>query len=546
MGKKGSWFSAIKRVFSHSFKDKVVAGTEKRSLKEKKKKKGLGKLKHGDVHSFIPLFREPSSIEKILGEVEKEHHITDYKPLTPLEHPKAPPQVTPPPPLFPLRTATVKDGPSPRASSSLRPYSTPAGVAYPPPPHVASPPYVTPVNIATPAKTSSRFVQRCRPEPTLREQHICATKIQAAYRGYTARRNYKALRGLVRLQGVVKSQSVKRQTANALKCMQLMVRVQNQIHTRRIQTLENQAQHRQPLNKNDKDVEATFGRRNLSDNTDEWEDSRLTKEEIDTRIQRKVDAIIKREKAMAYAYSHQLWKSTSGMPQAALMEIRSGGFPSWWNWQDQCQAPPVRLTNPSSHSLAIKTPHHFTPTSTRPTPSSKASPLPFSNNLRQPGLEFENMDAVTLLSTKPNVPSRAKLARTPPGRLQQKFTRGSTANSPFSGAATFKDDDSLMSCPPFSVPHYMVPTVSAQAKVRAGKERVPDSPSSTVDESKRRVSFPFGQAIGSFKWKNKDIGSQKGSKGKNELVQPLADHLSVASTVCMPATVGKKPFNRFV
>jgi len=39
---------------------------------------------------------------------------------------------------------------------------------------------------------------------------------------------------------------------------------------------------------------------------DEWEDSALTKEEIDARIQRKVDAIIKRERAMAYAYCHQV------------------------------------------------------------------------------------------------------------------------------------------------------------------------------------------------------------------------------------------------
>lgn len=517
MGKKGSWFSAIKRVFSHSYKDKVVDGTEKRSLEEKKKKKGLGKLKHGAGHSFIPLFREPSSIEKILGEVEREHHKTDYQPLTPLEYPKVPPQVTPPPPLFPLRTVAIKDDPSPRASSSLRTNSTPAGITFPPPPRVASPSCAIPVNIATPAKTSSRFVQRCRPEPTLREQHICVTKIQAAYRGYMARRNYRALRGLVRLQGVVKSQSVKRQTANALKCMQLIVRVQNQIHTRRIQMLENQVQHRQRCHKNDRDVEGAFGRWNLSDNTDEWEDSTLTKEEIDVMIQRKVDAIIKRERAMAYAYSHQLWKSTSGMAQAALTEIRSGGFPSWWNWQERCQAPPMRLTNPSSQSLAINTPHHFTPTPTRPTPSSKASPLPFSNSLRQPGLGFDNMDAGTPLSTKSAVPSRAKLTRTPPGRLQQKFTRGSTTNSTFSGAATFKDDDSLMSCPPFSVPHYMAPTVSAKAKARAGKERIPDSPSSTVDESKRRVSFPFGQAIGSFKWKNRDIGSQKGRMSQYNL-----------------------------
>ena len=88
----------------------------------------------------------------------------------------------------------------------------------------------------------------------------------------------------------------------------------------------------------------------------------------------------------------------------------------------------------------------------------------------------------------------------------------------------------------------MAPTVSAKSKVRTGKERVPDSPSSTINESKRRVSLPFGQAIGSFK----ESSSRKASKGKNQSVQSLADHLSVDSTVSMPFTVVKKPFNRFV
>ena len=37
-----------------------------------------------------------------------------------------------------------------------------------------------------------------------------------------------------------------------------------------------------------------------------WDDSVLTKEEIEARMQRKVEAVIKRERAMAYAYSHQV------------------------------------------------------------------------------------------------------------------------------------------------------------------------------------------------------------------------------------------------
>lgn len=78
-----------------------------------------------------------------------------------------------------------------------------------------------------------------------------------------ARRSFRALKGLVRLQGVVKGQNVKRQTANAMKYMQLLVRVQSQIQSRRIQMLESQAR-RQVQYKNDKDVENTFGKWTLS------------------------------------------------------------------------------------------------------------------------------------------------------------------------------------------------------------------------------------------------------------------------------------------
>lgn len=65
------------------------------------------------------------------------------------------------------------------------------------------------------------------------------------------------MKGLVRLQGVVRGQNVKRQTVNAMKYMQLLVRVQSQIQSRRIQMLENQAR-RQAQYKNE--TESTLGK----------------------------------------------------------------------------------------------------------------------------------------------------------------------------------------------------------------------------------------------------------------------------------------------
>lgn len=71
-----------------------------------------------------------------------------------------------------------------------------------------------------------------------------------------ARRNFRALRGLVRLQGVVRSPNAQRQTMNAMKQMQLLVRVQTQIQSRRIQMLETQNQ----AYRNTKDVDGNLSK----------------------------------------------------------------------------------------------------------------------------------------------------------------------------------------------------------------------------------------------------------------------------------------------
>lgn len=72
-----------------------------------------------------------------------------------------------------------------------------------------------------------------------------------------ARKSFRALKGLVRLQGVVRGNNVRRQTLNAKKQMQLLVRVQSQIQSRRIEMLENQRQLQD--HPNDKEAQSTFG-----------------------------------------------------------------------------------------------------------------------------------------------------------------------------------------------------------------------------------------------------------------------------------------------
>nr|GFA97893.1 hypothetical protein [Tanacetum cinerariifolium] len=321
-----------------------------------------------------------------------------------------------------------------------------------------------------------------------------------------ARRSFRALRGLVRLQGVVRGQNVKRQTVNAMKQMQLLVRVQTQIQSRRIQMLENQAGERQ-YQKNEKEDENSIGKwtfSNLLEAGDEhWDDSLMTKEEKEAMLQKKMEAVIKRERAMAYAYSHQLWKSTPKTAQNVINEIRSGGFPWWWNWLER-QLP--------SDEPMTKTPE-FTPTPTRTKldNSSSPSPRPQSSTYKHTNFSFGNLNTPTPKSSRSTVPTKTRQplmtpTRTPPSSTPNlmKFSKpkGSVSGSPY----PMKDDDSLMSCPPFSVPNYMSPTVSAKAKVRPTsnpKDRLTSTAASETS-SKRRFSFPLTQNIGStFKWNKK-------------------------------------------
>ncbi|MBA0801247.1 hypothetical protein Gohar_011623, partial [Gossypium harknessii] len=253
-------------------------------------------------------------------------------------------------------------------------------------PRAASPRVASPRG-ASPKPAPSRIV-RPRPEPTLKNQHASATQIQAAYRGYKARRSFRALKGLVRLQGVVRGQHVKRQTTNAMKYMQLLVRVQSQIQSRRIQKLENQERQQAQS----KEAESTLGKWTSQSEAgnENWDDSVLTKEEREARMQRKVEAVIKRERAMAYAYSNQLWKSTPGSG------IRSGGFPWWWNWLDH-PLPPVNA--PGSQGTKS-----FQLTPPRPNSQLKPSSRPQSSSSRQRQFTYDNiMETPTPKSTRSTI-----------------------------------------------------------------------------------------------------------------------------------------------
>ncbi|CAL9150283.1 unnamed protein product [Musa hybrid cultivar] len=437
MGKKSSWFSVIKRAFTSSSRDKFVdarvqiQGSEKKLTKEKKRWP-FGKSKHGEINSFIPLQREPSSIEKILEDAESEQQQQDG----------------------------VHSRPSKKVQQSI------------------------------PAARKQTMIPNYA--------HISAIKIQAAYRGHQARRSYHTLKGLMRLQRAMRGQNVKRQTMNTMRCMQMLVRIQLQIRANRLQMMESRSlQLHKTSPKCEKDTESNFGKWSAAHQTEEegreeWDHSVLTREALEARMRNKVEAVIKRERALAYAYTHQLLKVTPRSAEAMLTGLRSGSAPWWWTWLESQHpssdnpepAPPVRAPRPQ-------------------TPRSPAAIRPRAT----PG---------------PRRPHRGHYTRLRPADA---------------------DDASLTSCPTFAVPNYMAPTASAKAKVRNDRAFV-----SVQEPKKKRFSFGLGQSIGSLFAGKETIngggccGSKStGRQGRHRSTQSVGG-MSVDSIVSLPvgAVAGRR------
>ncbi|XP_028556802.1 protein IQ-DOMAIN 1-like [Dendrobium catenatum] len=130
-------------------------------------------------------------------------------------------------------------------------------------------------------------------------KEVAAIKIQAAFRGYLVRRGTGALRGLVRLKLMANRRAVKRQTINTLHNMQTLARVQAQLRERKVRlSEENQTLHKQRQLKREKELEKfKLG--------EDWVDSPHSKEQFQAKIQKKQEAARRRERTLAYAYSHQ-------------------------------------------------------------------------------------------------------------------------------------------------------------------------------------------------------------------------------------------------
>ncbi|ESQ51997.1 hypothetical protein EUTSA_v10017065mg [Eutrema salsugineum] len=159
-----------------------------------------------------------------------------------------------------------------------------------------------------------------------RSEDWAATRIQAAFKAYKARKILRRLQGIARARLLTEKHSVKKQAVVTLRYLHSWSNIQSQIKARRVcMVTESRLLHKRL--ENQQKLEAK-----LHDIEVEWNGGSETKEEILERIHQREEATIKRERALAYAFSHQ-WKADGKTQWLGGYEL---GNTNWgWSWKER-------------------------------------------------------------------------------------------------------------------------------------------------------------------------------------------------------------------
>ncbi|XP_022715781.1 protein IQ-DOMAIN 1-like isoform X1 [Durio zibethinus] len=184
-------------------------------------------------------------------------------------------------------------------------------------------------------------------------EDLAATQIQTAFRAYRARKHLRRLKGMVRLQAQTQTHSIKKQATTTLNYLYSWSNIQAQIRARRLcmvtegRLREKKIANQLKLEAKLHDIEYKLRAcRNLSERRFdvltsvgmviwrvEWSGGPETLEEVLTKIQQREEAAVKRERTMAYAFSHQ-WRApnsnNNGLGNYELAKANWG-----WSWVER-------------------------------------------------------------------------------------------------------------------------------------------------------------------------------------------------------------------
>ncbi|XVF70100.1 hypothetical protein PTKIN_Ptkin11bG0135200 [Pterospermum kingtungense] len=163
--------------------------------------------------------------------------------------------------------------------------------------------------------------------PGLPTEQIAAARIQKAFRAYRAGKAVRQLIDAGRFNAVIQGHTVKQQTSSTLSYLHSWCNIQSQIRARRI-CMVTDSRLKQKKMKNQLKLEAK-----LLELEVEWCGGSDTMEEILSRVQQREAAAVKRERAMAYAFSHQ-WRANAS--QYLGQTSYGPGKENWgWSWMER-------------------------------------------------------------------------------------------------------------------------------------------------------------------------------------------------------------------
>ncbi|KAK6144860.1 hypothetical protein DH2020_021680 [Rehmannia glutinosa] len=335
------------------------------------------------------------------------------------------------------------------------------------------------------------------------KEEIAAIKIQTAFRGYLARRALRALRGLVRLKSLIGGQSVKRQATATLKCMQTVARVQSEIRARRIRmSQENSTAHRHIQQKREKEIEKS----RVSQSGENWDDSVQSKEQIEANLQNRQEAAMRRERALAYAYSHQqTWRNSSNSTNQTFMDPNN---PHWgWSWLERWMA-----ARPWEDGNAVENEPKIDLVSTKNT---KIQSPTSQKQSRPPSRQSPSTPKSRVASKTRRPPSPRGTIGTDDDSKSINSTQSERCRRHSVAGSSVRDDESLASSP--AVPSYMGSTESARAKSRLPSPLgTPEKASVSGGSAKKRLSFSGSPG-----------GPRRHSGPRKSGVSPIKDDIAV-------------------
>ncbi|KAJ4898320.1 Protein IQ-DOMAIN 1 [Raphanus sativus] len=334
------------------------------------------------------------------------------------------------------------------------------------------------------------------------KEDAAAIFIQSTFRGHLARQESTRMRRLVRLKSLMEGSVVQRQASHTLKSMQTLARVQSQIQSRRIRMVqENHARHKQLLQKHAKELR---GSKNGGNNNH-------SKKQVEAGLLNKYEATMRRERALAYASTHQ-----RSLKPTMTMFMDPNNLTWGWSWSERWTADRSWESSEKEESSTAK-PYHggeVTNSSNRKN---------FSSSSTHPNTPSKSTSSTNQRKNKPTPPSIRPKTTDAIAKSSEKNRRNVNTRSSVS------DDEGLASSTaqrrnmvPTKPAHETATSSNKNRRQSIGRSSVSDDEGLASSTARRRNMVPTKPARGELKAQSSSSATKATKEESNDVLREKA------------------------